>query len=110
MLRPISLRPSGFQSLLQLLVDPLHHAVALGVVGRGGDVLDHQLLSGGGPDGGGELASPVHGDVGGDAEPGYPVADEGLHAIVDVHGGQGDGLQPPAGPVYDGEQVPEALL
>ncbi len=38
------------------------------------------------------------------------LLDEGLHAGVGVHGGQGDGLQPPAAPVDDGEQVPEALF
>ena len=58
MLGPIRLCPPSFQSLLQVPVDPLHHAVTLGVVGRGGDVLDPQLLTGGGPDRRGELASP----------------------------------------------------
>ena len=48
-------------------VDSLHHAVALGMVGGGGNVLDPQLLAGRGPDGRGELASPVQGDDGGEA-------------------------------------------
>ena len=53
-----------------------------GVVGRGGDVLDLQLLAGRSPYGRGELASPFRGDDGGYTESGYPVADEGLHAGV----------------------------
>ena len=37
---------NGFQPFLQVAVDPFHHAVALGVVGGVGDVLDPQPLAG----------------------------------------------------------------
>ena len=56
MLWPVRLGPSRLEALLQVPVDPLHHPIALGVVGGGGDVFHPQLLAGGGPDGEGELA------------------------------------------------------
>jgi hypothetical protein len=62
-------------------VDSLHHAFALGVVGSGGVWL-----------------TPSCWQV------------EAHKVEVNVHGGHGYGLQPVAGPVFDGEKVPEALL
>ncbi len=59
MLRPVGRGSPRLQPLLQVSVDPLHHPIALGVVGGGGDVLHSQLLAGGGPDGGGELAPSI---------------------------------------------------
>jgi len=56
---PINLGSPSFQPFLQVAVDPFHHAVALGVVGGVGDVLDPQPLAGGGPDAGCELAATV---------------------------------------------------
>ena len=47
--------PPGAQGRLQLAVDPLHHAIGLGMVGSGGDVLDPLLLTPVRPRAGGEL-------------------------------------------------------
>ena len=70
---------------LQCAVDPLHHAICLGVVGRGGDVLDPLLLTPVSPCTRGELGPPVGGDASWHAKAGHPLGDECLQHCVHVN-------------------------
>ncbi len=78
------------------------------MVGGGETVLHAELLAHVGPDGGGELAAAVGGELGGHAKAGHPRGDEGVGAGGGLHVLERDSLNPAGGAVDHGKQVPFA--
>ena len=103
-LGPLGGREAWLQGILQLAVDPLDHAGALGVLGCGGARLDSQSLAGVCPEVGGELLALVKGEPGWDTKTGHPGVDKDVGAGLGIHDNQGDCFQPPTQPVYDGDE------
>ena len=104
MFLPGSGPPLGAKGHLQRVVDLLHHAIGLGQVGRGGDVLDPLLLTPVSLRTRGELGPPVGGDAGWCATH-VVMNHERLQDRVKVNATQGDHLWPPGTAVNHSQQV-----
>ena len=57
------------------------------------------------PESRGELWATVRGDGGGKSEAGNPVVNKGRCTGIGGGGGEGNGLRPTRGAVYDGEEM-----
>ena len=104
---PIEAAAARTQRIFETAVDPLDHAVALRVVCRGGDVTYASSVTELLPERAAELRASVQCQSGWHAEAGHPTGDEGCGAVGGGGFVEGDRLNPPRGPVNDGEQVPK---
>ena len=98
-------RCPGDQAVLERPVLPFNDAVALGVVSRCETVLDAEESRQLGTQPRSKLAPLVGDDGGRDAEPGNPMTEESLSAVLGRNGGQGNSFQPSRKAIDDCKKV-----
>ncbi len=96
---PVQAAAAHSERVFEAAVQALNHAIALGVAGSGGDVLDTNGLAQGLPDDAPELGASFGGSGCGDAKVDDPGGNESVSAVIRSGRGERDSFHPPVGPI-----------
>ncbi len=91
------------KGILEAAMEPLHHAIRLGVIGSGGVMCDVEEGAKMGPQSRGELRASVGGDMRRNTMASNPVMYQGRSAVCGGGRRQGDSIRPAGSPVQGAE-------